>query len=225
MKKNLFYGVKRRLQSWARLLIENIDDKDLRAHFWMNSPDHLIGNHQYCYHDQFDFCKQDKFWVWKNGSKNLIAFEALCNFVGVTLKYIVACDKDRNTQTNESVNAEMAHYAPKRFSLKSSYRGRIAYAIGMHNSPTFLYDLLIANGLSEMIHPDLLDELRREDIKNYENREIRRSDEYRKKRRIKRNEFRNRYSNKGDYHLDGNSTEYEDYDDSDYSYDYDDYDE
>ena len=46
------------------------------------------------------------------------------------------------------------------------------YAIGTHNSPTFLYDLLIANGLSEMIHPDLLDELKREDIKNYENREI-----------------------------------------------------
>lgn len=96
----------------------------------------------------------------------------------------------------------MAHYALKRFPLKSSYRGRIAYAIGLHNSPTFLYDLLIANRPSEMIHPDLLDELRRADIKNYESREIRRSDEHRKKRRIERNEFRNKYSNKGDYHLD-----------------------
>ena len=41
---------------------------------------------------------------------------------------------------------------------------------------------------------------------------------------MKIEKFQNRYSNKGDYHLDNNSTEYEDYNDYDYYYYYD-YDE
>lgn len=206
-KKNMFYGLKTRLQFWARTIIQNVDDLDLRVHLWMNTPDHLVGNHEFCLHDELNFGNKTKFWVWKNGQTNQIAFQALCHFCELTLKYIIQINKNFGTQTNESVNSEMAHYAPKRVSLKSSYEGRIAFAIGMHNSPTFLYDVLVANKLSELIHPDLLNELKRNDIKNYEKRKIRNAFEERNKRRIERDLFRKKYSKKGDYHLSDNSDE------------------
>lgn len=61
----------------------------------------------------------------------------------------------------------MAFYAHKRVTLKSSYPGRIVFTVGVHNSPTFLYDALQATKLADLILSDLLDELKNGDINNY----------------------------------------------------------
>lgn len=47
-----FHGIEQRMITWASWLIENVRDSEKRVSMWLNSPNHLIGNHENCIHPE-----------------------------------------------------------------------------------------------------------------------------------------------------------------------------
>lgn len=69
-------GQQSRIVSWGVYLIENIEDAELRGLMWLNSPQHMIGNHMNCNHGPLGPNHHD----WERGKYDEIAFQKMCHF-------------------------------------------------------------------------------------------------------------------------------------------------
>ena len=85
--------------SWAVHLVNTIDDSVLRGLIWKNTPEHMIGNHENCMHDELPPDHVD----WEVGKRNPELFKMMVNFFNRTEKFIVACEFKNATQCNESL--------------------------------------------------------------------------------------------------------------------------
>ena len=170
---------------------------------WLNTPQHLIGNHENCIHPDTvkgkigrpissKKAKKLIYHVWKRGVADPRLVDYLNNFCQSVLPYIKFSTSERNTNQNESLNASISCTAPKRLSLGPSYQARAGIAIGLKNDPkNFIQNLMIATGMTEGLSRKSFDAIK-EDYRK------------RKQENLERIQTRNSYksSKKGDYNED-----------------------
>ena len=163
-----FYGVVEKMIQFAKFIVNVIDDPNLREELWMNSPNHLTGDHSHCIHPS-EIKRRGRprkinkscFNIWDRGVKNLNYKHALERYCEKTVPIIRACCKGMATTVNESLNASIGTFSPKRVDLKSSYQYRSALAIGKKNDPEFIKKVFESvfktNQLPDFIYSAILD--------------------------------------------------------------------
>ena len=95
-----FYGVVEKMISYAKYLATNVPNPDLRMKLWLNSPEHLTGNHAHCIHpDQIKKIGRSRkdlkttFAVWKKGTNEPGSKKALLKYVEKTAPIIKVCER------------------------------------------------------------------------------------------------------------------------------------
>lgn len=114
---------------FAKFIVNVIDDPYVREMLWLNAPNHQTGDHSHCIHlseikhrgrpRKFN---KSCFNIWNRGVENLnykYAFERYCE---KTVPIIRAYCKGMAKTVNESLNASIGIFSPKRVDLKSSYQ-------------------------------------------------------------------------------------------------------
>ena len=183
---------------------------------WLNTPQHLIRNHENCIHPDTvkgkiarpiskKKAKKLIYHVWKRGVADLGLIDYLNNFCQGVLPYIKFSMSERNTNQNESLNASISCTAPKSFSLGPSYQARAGIAIGLKNDPkNFIPNLMIATGMTEGFLRKSFDVIKEDYRKRNDEYILRNSPRKRKQENLERIQTRNAYksSKKGDYNED-----------------------
>lgn len=204
---NVLDGQESKIVSWGVYLIKNIEDSEIRELMWLNSPQHMIGNHLNCSHGALKESHSD----WERGKSDPEAFQKMCQFFEKTAKFIKNCKFNNTTQCCESLNNLIGMIAPKRVFFSNSYNVRTLIACGLYNEPHFFSNLLIELDLAKYIPQESMN-----DIIQYESEreaEIlrKRSDEY----RTAKNDYRRKRHQKkkskvkGDYNEDKNIISFE----------------
>lgn len=140
-----FYGVVEKMIQFAKFIVNVIDDPDLREMLWLNAPNHLMGDHSHYIHPS-EIKRRGRprktnkafFNIWNRGVENLNYKHALERYCEKTAPIIRSCCKGMSTTVNESLNASIETFSPKRVDLKSSYQYRSALAIGKKNDRDFI---------------------------------------------------------------------------------------
>lgn len=214
--KRPFHGIEQRLIAWAEWLFANIEDPEERVKYWLNSPNHLIGNHENCIHPDMSKRKpgrprmekgseNKKFYVWKRGLENPILLTYLNQYCELLSPYIRNASIHASTNPNESLNASISVTAPKRLALGTSYEARAGIAIGMKNDPLFFIpNLMKATGMTKNLSEEMFKRICKEYQERNEENKKRNSPRERKKANKKRKEVRLSYRSKkgelcGDY--------------------------
>lgn len=199
-------GKRLKIVSWGVYLINNIEDIELRGLMWLNSPEHMIGNHQNCMHGQLPPTHED----WELGIQNPELLEKMRNFFKRTVSFIKNCEFKNATQCNESLNNLIAMIAPKRLYFSSSYNVRALIAAGLYNEPHFFSNLLTDLNLDNYVPQEAMEEIKKYESERNEEIEKKRTPQYRKSK----NDYRKKYysknkPSKGDYNDDKNDPTFE----------------
>ena len=208
-----FFGIENRVISYASHLIDHVDEPEKREILWRNTPEHLIGNHENCQHDlkpkvgrkpkKAPRVKQpEEYYVWKKGVENPKLKDHLQNFCDKTANIVKNVSNDGGTNPNESINANEAKYANKRFSFGNSYGARIGIAVGKWNDPLhFTKNVLEATGSAQFIAPSLMQKIEEDCNSTLSTNLTRQSPYERKKINLSRKKARENYKThaEGDY--------------------------
>ena len=141
------YGIEGRIIRYGQYLINHEEDPEKRVKLWLNAPKHYIGDHSKCEHPSKikkvgrpstknkKTKRKEKFYVWKKGVENENLFKGLQKYCDETSRIIANTVSSKGTNQNESINAQIAKYAPKRIAFGNSYEARSLVSIGMKNDP------------------------------------------------------------------------------------------
>lgn len=177
-----FYGVATSLEKWLNTCFKEPDD-DTRVRMWLNSAEHLTGNHSQCNHPPEGDC-----FVWQNGIKFPMLKTQLENFLNETAPIIHRISNKTNTQNVESMNAEYAKSLSKQLAWKYA-QPRLDAAIIKHNEPENALGI-IADCCGAEISNETLEyfgeEAQKKDSKNAK----RRTEEVRKEKNKQRTEVK-----------------------------------
>lgn len=121
--------MKSKLISFFYILLKNDYTSSQREEFWLNSVNHFQGDHKKC-----PLNRHESISPVKNASKPGFV-QCLIAYLNETVKLLRSCDKRYSTNQNESFNFQKAWFAPKIYSYKGSYQGRMACAILQCNFP------------------------------------------------------------------------------------------
>ena len=136
-----------KLKAWFNYLVHNVKERDKRKAMWLNTVNHLLGDHSHCIHPS-DYARshpgrprknpndEKEMWVWKEGQEDKILEAQLAFFIGKTAERL---DKisDTSTQSNESLNASISRHCPKNKVFTASVEARVSIAIAKKNDPHF----------------------------------------------------------------------------------------
>ena len=206
----LFSVLITKIITWFKFLIFNVDSKDKKEQMWINTAEHVLGNHKECTHPA-DLKKYrgrgrprkqkqngTEFWEWDAGKKESNLKNILVDFLKKTVKLVRKTGKKR-TQDNESLNASMRIYAPKNKVFSVSNEARVAIAVGKKNDPLFETHL-IEKVCPNAISPAALEEIRKDEILKHQNNEHKKTRKEMDKKNLKRIKERDRCKEPpGDY--------------------------
>ena len=193
---NPFFGFQKKIINWADTIMYNVNEKQSRIEAWTNMPDHLIGKHDNCKHDKLPENHVD----WERGKKDEKAYKCLQGFCQKTKDFISSCEPSHTTQQNESLNAVISTFAPKRIALRASYVPRTLLACAKHNDPYIYLQILESLYCTDSIAPELLDYLFIKETERVEYNAERHSKENRERKNSDRLKWqRNNKSKPGDY--------------------------
>ena len=143
--KEKYHVLIQKLCSWYYNLVLTVEDEDEKRELWLNSKNHLLGNHENCKHGDDE--DEMKFWVWKDALEDTILQEQLENFLEMTTPLLQNVSNVR-TQINESINASIGRTRPKHKNFNTSNEARACMAINKFNFKNFVEDVLI-NGFPD----------------------------------------------------------------------------
>lgn len=127
----------------------NVEDPDVRVALWLNAPNHLTGDHTYCFHpNEIKHPGRPKkkikndFGIWSRGVNNVKYKKALEIYCDKTSHIIRSCSSTLNTNGNEALNASIGMFSSKRIDYRKSYSARCGLAIGKRNDSLFVKKVL-----------------------------------------------------------------------------------
>lgn len=134
LSKGKLGGLKERLYKHLCTLLRRKDTTSNKLEYWLAATDHFSGVHKNCpdpTHTGYTWkhCKDE---TAKN-NLNLLLIE--------TSDILKTCDPDYTTNVNENFHSVKAHLAPKLYSWKAGWVGRISAAILQYCNPyMWIYD-------------------------------------------------------------------------------------
>ena len=173
------------LCKYMNFLMRNSEICLLRKHeLWKNIPNHLIGNHTLCDHDD----------TW-NEKHNVYSFTKIqeyeMNLVMQKLdKYLDKNNTNSSTKSNESFNAIRAYLCPKNRAWKNGFSPRADIAVCLFNDGhQYYFELMKRLKRPLMIWQETW--LQKEIDKQTRRREYQRTEDYNQKRAERRKKTKN----------------------------------
>jgi hypothetical protein len=202
--KSHLNGLGLKIKRWFTRLIHSDYSDEQKILFWRNMGNHFQGDHRDCPEGHAGLAGHAQM-------QDPDAIRQLGDFTEATLKLITRTRNGFDSQMCESFNAVKARYASKTFSLKISWRARIACAILQVNKPlTWRHKVANECGLAP-IHPEALRRLTirawQIDKLNRDRRSGTEQEKERKRRRDGRNANARRTLGQRDYRRSAASTD------------------
>ena len=154
-----------KLKIWFNYLVNNVSDIDLRQKMWMNTANHFVGIHSDCIHPEELKSKgpgrprtkpaKTEFWEWTEGKNNEVLISQLIYFLNQTTERLCHIS-DTSTQSNESLNANIAKYCPKNRTFSASVEARVSVAVAKKNDPHFETKFLTKHFSSQVCNKSIM---------------------------------------------------------------------
>lgn len=174
----MFVTLISKLVIWFRTLISCVHSDEKKEQLWLNTKQHVLGDHKNCCHPKDITDKRtpgrpkkrkadnESYWTWDEGIRDSKLAEKLDTFLSNTCDLVKQTGK-AHTQNNESINANIRRLAPKHKVFSNSNEARAAIAIGIKNDHHF-ESRLIEKVCPKSISQNVLNEIKKDETSRHE---------------------------------------------------------